>query len=284
MNKYLKLYESHSQYVEPEIRPNVSYCKQENEVHYNPVLHDYSQDYLTFVAISDCTFSFNKNVNYSVDNGNTWTELASGISTETISPGRKIMWKGELTHSMNFGIGTFSSTGYFNVEGCPISLKYGDNFRENLSFDCFTYLFSSNTGLVSAENLILPATELTIAHAYAHMFRDCTSLTTAPKLPATTLSVNCYLSMFLGCTSLTVAPELPATTLQSNSYQHMFNGCSSLQYVKAMFLTIPDDITLYRWLYKVSPTGTFVKNANASWNVTGDSGIPTGWTIQTATE
>lgn len=34
MNKYLKLYDSHSQYVEPKVGPAVSYCIYENEVHY----------------------------------------------------------------------------------------------------------------------------------------------------------------------------------------------------------------------------------------------------------
>lgn len=30
-------------------------------------------------------------------------------------------------------------------------------------------------------------------------------------------------------------------------------------------------------------SGTFVKNAAAEWDVTGNSGIPTGWTVQKAT-
>ncbi len=47
MNKYLTIFESHSQYVEPEVKPNVSYCIQEDEVHYNPFI-DYSKEYLTF--------------------------------------------------------------------------------------------------------------------------------------------------------------------------------------------------------------------------------------------
>lgn len=31
-----------------------------------------------------------------------------------------------------------------------------------------------------------------------------------------------------------------------------------------------------------SSTGTFVKNADATWDVTGTSGIPEGWTVETA--
>ena len=65
-------------------------------------------------------------------------------------------------------------------------------------------------------------------YCYQSMFRDCTALTTAPKLPATTLSRCCYQSMFRGCSSLTTAPKLPATTLANQCYRSMFNHCSSL--------------------------------------------------------
>ena len=38
------------------------------------------------------------------------------------------------------------------------------------------------------------------AYAYYYMFQNCTSLTSAPALPATTLANYCYASMFKGCT------------------------------------------------------------------------------------
>ena len=60
------------------------------------------------------------------------------------------------------------------------------------------------------------------------LFKDCSVLTSAPKLPATTLASYCYYGMFSGCTSLESAPELPATTLADNCYSSMFNGCTSL--------------------------------------------------------
>ena len=49
---------------------------------------------------------------------------------------------------------------------------------------------------------------------YSGMFQGCTSLTTAPVLPAKTLRGNCYSNMFKGCVNLTTAPELPATSLE----------------------------------------------------------------------
>lgn len=60
------------------------------------------------------------------------------------------------------------------------------------------------------------------------MFYGCSSLTSAPELPAQTLARYCYFSMFQGCTSLSSAPALPATTLTSSCYSSMFEGCTSL--------------------------------------------------------
>ena len=90
--------------------------------------------------------------------------------------------------------------------------------------------------------------------------------------------------MFYGCTGLTNAPVLPATTLADSCYNGMFSGCTSLNYIKAMFLTTPSSSYTENWTNNVSPTGTFVKNASASWDVTGVNGIPENWTVETAIE
>ena len=44
-----------------------------------------------------------------------------------------------------------------------------------------------------------------------------------------TMANKCYYCLFSGCTSLTTAPELPATTLAKSCYHEMFEGCSSLK-------------------------------------------------------
>ena len=197
--------------------------------------------YFTFIATESGTFKFSgrtsaNTLSYSLDSGSTWTALASDTSSPTVASGSKIMWKGSgLTSSSSdypYGIGKFSSTGNFTVEGNIMSLLYGDNFsgQTDLTGNGYTFanLFSGCTGITSAENLSLPATTLT-NHCYWYMFRGCTSLTTAPAvLPATILAQSCYIDMFNGCTSLTTAPELPATTLASNCYGSMFYGCTSL--------------------------------------------------------
>ena len=195
--------------------------------------HDYSQDYFTFEALEDGTFQFTKNaLQYSVDGGKTWETLAANTATPTITAGSKILWKQTgLTPGTNSGIGRFYATGKFNVSGNIMSLYYGDDFIEQTDLTgkeyTFNGLFYTLFKLVSAENLILPATTLA-NYCYGSMFQFCTSLTTAPELPATTLANSCYNSMFYGCTSLTTAPELPATTLAQYCYSYMFNGCTSL--------------------------------------------------------
>ena len=51
------------------------------------------------------------------------------------------------------------------------------------------------------------------------------NLTTAPSLPATTLTEWCYGYMFNTCTSLSTIPALPATTLTTGCYYNMFYKC-----------------------------------------------------------
>lgn len=277
--------------------------------------HDYSLDYLTFEALEPTTFSFStNNLQYSLDNGSTWATLTAGNSTPQLSIGDKILWKQTgLTPSSlpsNYGIGTFSATGNFKVYGNIMSLYYGDNFIGQTSLYgkdyAFHGLFTGNTHLFDASNLILPTNTLAQG-CYANMFIGCTSLITAPKiLPATTLTDNCYQQMFQNCTSLKTAPKLPATTLASQCYEAMFSYCSSLTTATVLpAMTLSDycyfemfqdctslnyikclatDISAYYctdfWVSNVAASGTFVKATNADWSTkTGIDGIPSGWTI-----
>ena len=144
---------------------------------------------------------------------------------------------------------------------------------------CYGNMFQGCTSLTTAPSL--PATTL-VGNCYYEMFYGCTGLTTAPELPATTLADHCYYGMFYGCTGLTTAPELPATALADYCYSNMFRGCTNLNYIKAMFTTTPSASYTGNWVNGVASSGTFVKNSAASWNVTGNNGVPTGWTVQTA--
>lgn len=269
MGKYIKLFNSHQAYEdftesEDFILPNVSRCDSEKDVHYTPKPYDYSINYLTFEPLEDGTFSFTtNNIDYSLDEGKTWTTLVAGANTPIINSGNKILWKAdELTSTSSNGIGTFSSTGQFEVYGNVMSLVYGDDFENNKNFpasssDNFVRLFLNCSKLTNAKNLILPATTLELG-CYKEMFRDCILLTTAPVLPAEALVPECY--------------------------TRMFYNCSSLNYVEANFKSGLDASScLNDWLSGVSSHGEFIKNPLLSISNVADINyyikVPDSWII-----
>ena len=245
--RYIKTFENHNNYedfteTEAFVKPNVSYCIQQNEVHYNP--HTWTDEYLTIESLEDNNVislyasdaSITKTVSVSTDNGNTWAEYTSstngsGTILATLNTGEKLLVKGENeAYATSSYYNYFRSTGQFEVKGNIMSLIRGDSFAnadELTVTHTFAYLFKGCTGLTSAENLILPAMILT-QYCYGRMFQNCTSLTTAPQLPATTLAERCYGEMFGNCSNLTIAPKLPATILTNYCYSSMFSGCTSL--------------------------------------------------------
>ena len=96
---------------------------------------------------------------------------------------------------------------------------------------CYYSMFLDCTSLTTAPTL--PA--MTLAdYCYSSMFQGCTSLTPAPALPATTMANYCYSDMFLACYSLTTAPALPATTMANYCYFDMFYGCTALTTAPAL--------------------------------------------------
>lgn len=263
------------------------------------------KNYLAFEALEDGTFTLTipsgsttamiTNVDYSVDGGATWVTTQNVdsqevvITTPTITSGSMVLWRG---NAIRYGVSTavyskFSSTGQFNVSGNIMSLLYGKNFEGKLSLEgnmTFPHLFDGCNKMLSSENLQLPATSLQ-NYCYQFMFSSCTNMTKTVKvLPAMNLKSNCYTRMYNYCPKLESAPLLPFTTLVTSSCNYMFTNCGKLAYVKAMFLTEPSTSYTNSWLSGVAASGTFVKNAAAEWDVRGSSGIPTGWTVETASE
>ena len=185
--------------------------------------------------------------------------------------------------------GTSSGNGKWNIIGTNIAcngdidllLDYstvrGGN-RPSMELNCYSYMFYGCTSLTTAP--ALPATTLADS-CYYSMFQDCTSLTTAPALPATRLADSCYYSMFQGCTSLTTAPALPATRLADSCYYSMFQGCTSLTTAPALPAT-----RLVRYCYySMFQDCTKIKlSTTASGTYTKSYRIPKSGTGTTATK
>jgi hypothetical protein len=142
-------------------------------------------------------------------------------------------------------------------------------------------MFANCTSLTTAPEL--PATTLA-DECYNCMFNGCTSLTTVPKiLPATTLVSYCYNGMFANCTSLTTAPELPAAKLVEGCYGSMFTWCTNLNYIKCLATDISASYCISFWVNEAPRTGTFIKHPNMNNWTTSRDGIPYGWTVVDAT-
>ena len=175
---------------------------------------------------------------YSTDDCETWTEFdATGEKTTPITLaniGDHVFFRagegGNDRFAYNAGAYRyFTLTGNVAASGDIMSLLDASN-HSNYSLSghsafALAYLFRGCTSLTTAPSL--PATTL-VEDCYYQMFYGCTSLTTAPSLPATSLVDSCYRQMFSGCTALTAAPSLPATSLAGSCYRQMFYGCTAL--------------------------------------------------------
>ena len=261
--------------------PHVSLIQNTNEVRYKP--HGTAKDYLTFTAFENGTFKFTNNVQYSLNEGKTWTTLAAKTNTPTIKANEKILWKANIEAQSYNGVGTFSSTCKFSAEGNVMSLMYGDNFigKTTLNgsdeYGGFCKLFYTNTNIVDAEYLQLPATTLKKG-CYLNMFYGCTSLIGGPELPSNNLAEHCYASMFQGCTSLTKTPKLQATHAEYGCYTNMFNGCTSLREVYCITYDNVGNMGS-NMCNGVAQTGTFYKYYLISTESFPIGTIPTDWTV-----
>ena len=128
----------------------------------------------------------------------------------------------ETFGTSNSNYANFVMTGKIAASGNCMAML---NFSKSVPTYAFYYMFDGCTSLVTAPEL--PATVLA-DYCYQYMFKQCSKLVNAPGLPAITMANNCYSNMFNGCTSLVNAPELSATTLANYCYNGMFIGCNSL--------------------------------------------------------
>ena len=197
--------------------------------------------YLTFTADAEQGFVMTIGSNftggtfeYSVGDGE-WTAVTSGITVTFGGDNGTLRLRGVSADGT--ATGTFPHSQYCSISftNNNVSVDASGDIRTLVDYKNyntaetesakFCWLFQNCTALTSAPKL--PATTLAKS-CYYSMFDGCTGLTTAPELPATTLAEGCYDWMFGGCTRFTTAPELPATTLAEDCYSNMFNGCTSL--------------------------------------------------------
>ena len=194
--------------------------------------------YVTFTAKDPQTFKMIEyegykisGLEYSVNNGD-WTTLVAGTGVPFGGSNGNLRLRG--TNRKGTSVPGQYSTITFTETNVPVActgdirtLLDWDNYTTvNTENARFNYLFNNCSVLTSAPEL--PATSLAY-NCYHCMFLGCTNLKSAPKLPAPTLTTGCYFGMFSMCTNLKTAPELPAKALAYQCYDSMFSGCTNLK-------------------------------------------------------
>lgn len=188
---------------------------------------------LAFEAVNESTVSLTLKpgirLYYSIKNKSPW--IPFDATSEISLTNSETMYVMGINPETDSGI-KFKLLGGINASGNVMSIYYGDGFDgkvtpQSTDINGMAFLFSDSTGLLRADELILPLTKLNTGY-YKFMFSGCRSLTTAPALPATELGNECYSNMFKDCRSLTTAPALPATELKEGCYEYMFRDCTSL--------------------------------------------------------
>lgn len=254
----------------------------------------YVKNYFRLVSRGSGTITFFANradsgntLSYSLNSGSTWSVLENGSPSPSLSEGDVVMLKGSNLTINGGGIGTFSSTTNFDVEGNIMSLHYGDNFEGETSLsgkdNAFMNLFSGCTTVINADKLVLPATTLS-KQCYCNMFIRAINLAKPPSLSAaTTLDVGCCQNMYYNNpnnSSFSVEESyfLPATTLVQDCYRQMFFGCSNFNKITCLATSgINTNNSTNNWLTNTSSSGTFTRTAGVSWP-SGNSGRKL-WTL-----
>ena len=199
---------------------------------------EFTIPYVTFTAEKPQTFKMTEHegykisgLEYSVNNGD-WTTLKAGTGVPFGGSNGNLRLRG--TNLNGTSVPGKYSTITFTDTNVPVActgdirtLLDWDNYTTvNTENARFNYLFNNCSVLTSAPEL--PATSLAY-NCYHCMFLGCTNLKSAPKLPAPTLTTGCYFGMFSMCTNLKTAPELPAKALAYQCYDSMFSGCTNLK-------------------------------------------------------
>ena len=141
----------------------------------------------------------------------TWETYTMGeVITLNSSLGNKIYFKGRKDTST----GSSNYIKFSTSTNSATAIEASGNVNSMLSDNLETY--SKILDLTPYGN-----------YCFYDLFTSC-RITTAPILPAMTLTPYCYCGMFSYCSKLTVGPILPARSLANECYRNIYRDCTLL--------------------------------------------------------
>lgn len=174
-----------------------------------------------------------------------------------------------------------------NMYGTPVLPNVN-----KLGSGCYDSMFKNCTSLTVAPKIKSSDTYSHVSengnYCYHNMFCGCVSLVSPPKMMGYDETDQHYHSgigtcdsMFIGCTNLKISPVIRYKTLDSYSCRDMFYGCSSLKLIRCGAKYLTSSATK-SWVYGVSKNGVFIKSTTKYMSyMSGPDGIPEGWTVVT---
>lgn len=274
MNEHIKLFETHSDYEEyinsqDKILPNVSFCKDQEEIHYNPYIEP-------IIIAKYNVISTSSNTLLMYDTTNVSKMEIDGVVQQNVIGTYAFNTIGEHTVKITLSDPTIINFRAFINCTQLISIIMPSTIR-TIGKESFIYCSE-------LASVIIPDNSVTIIDEYA--FQKCSNLTSI-TLPNSLTNINqsaffnCGLTSviipnsvtrigntaFYGCSNLTSITIGSGVTSIGGSFQH----CTNLENITSLAMTAP---TIYSsTFYNVKSNGTLtVPKGSTGYNIWMGSG------------
>ena len=193
--------------------------------HYGDEIPSQLPDYLCFTA-EEAGSTVAMSVNGTPTKGQAFETSVDGINWSVFTPGTTTITLVNVGDKV-----------YFRGDNTTVSESTSRYYKFVMSGT-----IEASGNIMSLLDKTCQSTTISNSYCYNYMFLFCTSLNTAPALPATTLGNSCYSYMFYGCTSLQVYSS--SGTGHTKSWRIPTSGtASSYTSQSSMFYNCPGSYT-----------------------------------------
>ena len=257
--KFLRKFNEHTSY-EAEINvggqdfeiPNVSYCKNVDDVHFNPYnLIEFYVGEITEPQTVKIYTDLNTSVDIEVSKGNKWYSYLlpkyKGLFKIEGDSVKKVVVKADITTSGYTIIPTstveasFKGSNTSNVTDMGGMFNYCDGLTSldltNFDTSNVTNMFIMFNGCSNLTSLTLSSFDTSNVTDMNLMFKDCASLTSLDLSNFDTSNVTDMTSMFIGCSGLTSLDLSGWDTSNVINNSSMFYGCGKLREIRMVGCT-----------------------------------------------